>query len=303
MSRRRIVEVALRAYPLVVRKARGAEMRDTTLDLAGGSIWRLMVEGFGLVRGGLMARASGSVLASKRDLLSDCCARVAIVCGLLFFTSWLGSERWAYTSTRELAQQNIFHVIAEGLLLALATGLALVGRRRLAGIAGLGWIGLYLSRVLSRSYYWMLSGTTRFADDVHWVALIVVPLGCYLVMLIAPGSPRRRSGRLGWLLGVWLLGGIVAGPNAPLELFGSIGIENVLLIAVLAAGVCLLAVDAWRPVALALALLSFGLGAWTWLSVYGRYEDLPLVLTTTGPILLMSGAGARLLLARRRLPS
>src|SRR5580700_10029419 len=103
---------------------------------------------------------------------------------------------------------------------------------------------------------------------MHWVALITVPLACYLVMIVAPGAAQHRSARLGWLLAAWLLAGIVAGPEAPLELFGSIGFENVLFISILVVGTCSLAVDTWRPVALALTLLSFGLGAWTWASIF-----------------------------------
>jgi hypothetical protein len=277
-------------------------MRDTALDLSGRSIRRLIGECLGLVHGGLKARASGSAAASKRDLLSDCCARTAAVWGLVIFTVWLGEERWGYTSPHVIVTQSTFHVIAEGLLLVLATGLALVGYRRLAGLAGLAWVGFDLARVLSRPPAWWLPRAS-FAYDVHWVALIIVPLTCYLVMIVAPGTARHRSVRLGWLLGAWLLGGIVAEPNAPLELFGSIGFENVLLISILIAGICSLAVDTWRAVALALTLLSFGLGKWTLVPIFNQYEYLPLALTTLGPVMLMAGAATRLLTAHRGLPS
>jgi hypothetical protein len=122
-------------------------------------------------------------------------------------------------------------------------------------------------------------------------------------MIILPGTPPRHSRRLGWLLGAWLIGGITAPPQAPLELFASIGLENVLLIAILVAGVCLLAIDAWQPVAFALALLAFGLGDWTRDSFFGIYEYLPLALTTLGPLALMAAAAARLISARRGLPN
>ncbi|MFZ2050697.1 MAG: hypothetical protein WB698_05825 [Solirubrobacteraceae bacterium] len=302
MSRQRVVDIALRAYPPAVRNARGTEMRDTALDLSDHSVWRLIVESLGLARGGLKARASGSATASKRDLLSDCCARTAAVCGLVIFTVWLGEERWAYTSPHTIVTQSTGQVIAEGVLLALATGLALVGYRRLAGLSGVAWVGFYLARVLSRPPSWWLPHPS-FAYDMHWVAMIIVPLACYVVMIVAPGAAQHRSARLGWLLGAWLLGGIVAEPNAPLELFGSIGLENVLLISILIVGTCSLAVDTWRPVALALTLLSFGLGAWTWASTFDDYEYLPLALTTLGPVMLMAGTAARLLTARRGLPS
>jgi hypothetical protein len=115
-------------------------MRDAALDPLDRSLWRLMIESVGLARGGLEARASVSAPGSKRDLLFDCCARTATVCGLAIFTLLLGWERWLYTYTGRAATQGVSGVVAEGVpvivLLALATGLALVGRRRLAGLSG-----------------------------------------------------------------------------------------------------------------------------------------------------------------------
>lgn len=303
MSRQRIVDIALAVYPRSVRDAHGVEMRDTALDLAGNSIWRLMLESLGLARGGLNARACVSAPGSKRDLLSDCCARTVTVYGLVTFTLWLGSDRWISTSSEFAARSS--SVIAEWLpttaLLALATGLALAGYRRLAGLSGVAWVGFYLAVALSQDTWWARSSGVAY--EAHWVAFIVVPVACYLVMIILPGTRPRHSRRLGWLLGAWLIGGIVAPPQAPLELFASIGFENVLLIAILVAGVCLLATDTWRPIAFALALLAFGLGAWTWDSFFGTYEYLPLALTTLGPLVLMAAAAARLLSARRGLPN
>lgn len=62
-------------------------------------------------------------------------------------------------------------------------------------------------------------------------------------------------------------------------------------------------IDTRRAVAFALVLLSFGLGAWTWASIFDHYEYLPLMLTTLGPVVLMARAATRLLTARRGLPS
>lgn len=275
------------------------------LDLARRSILRLTAEGVGSARGGLRARAGARAPLSRRDLLSQCCARTATVYGLVMFVVWLGWERWTYTSTFASETRSVYGVVARGLplvvLLGLATGLALVGYRRLAGLAGLAWIGFYLAGVLSRPAFLFLRGS-NLAYDLHSLALIVVPLVCYLVMIVAPGAGDRRSQRLGWLLGAWLLGGIVAGPGAPLELFASIGTDNALLVSVLILGVCSLAIDGWRAVAFALALLAFGLGSWMWTLAIDRYEYLPLALTTLGPVLLMVGAAARMLSARRELP-
>jgi hypothetical protein len=251
---------------------------------------------------GLKTRADVRENARGRDLLSQCCARTATVYGLAMFVIWLGWERWSFTSTLRSETRSIYGVVAHGIplvvLLGLATGLALVGCRRMAGLAGLAWIGFYLVGVLSRPAL-RLPGASSIAYDLHAVTLIVVPLVCYVVMIWVPGAGELRSQRLGWLLGAWLLGGILAGPGAPLELFPSIGTENVVLVSVLILGVCSLALDGSRAVAFAFALLSFGLGAWVWVSVVDRYEYLSLGLTTLGPIVLMSGAATRLLSAWR----
>lgn len=86
----------------------------------------------------------------------------------------------------------------------------------------------------------------------------------------------------------------MAPPGAPLEIFASIGFTNVLLMAMLTVGACLLAIDTWRPLAFALSLLSFGLASWTWAPVIERYEPLPLALTALGPLALLAGAAVKL---------
>jgi hypothetical protein len=303
MSRQWIVDVALRAYPCEMRDSRGAEMRDTALDLSGHSPWRLVLESLSLARGGLRARASASAPPSRRDFLADCSAYAATVYGLMLLALLLGSLRWLYASS--LPSPGVGSLATKWLplvgLLAFSAGLALVGHRRLAGLAGMAWIGFYLAKTLNN--HTVLPSASHFAYDVHSVALTAVPLACYLVMIVVPVTRPRRSRRLGWLLGAWLLGGIVAPPQAPLELFGSIGFENALLISILIVGVFSLSVNAWRAVALALTLLAFGLGAWTSPFISDRYEYLPLALMTLGPIVLMAGATARLVSARRGLAS
>ncbi|HEY1689489.1 MAG TPA: hypothetical protein VGF95_11580 [Solirubrobacteraceae bacterium] len=209
----------------------------------------------------------------------------------------LGWERWLYTSAPHNAISAAEKELPILVLLAFATGFALAGYRRLAGLAGVAWIGFYLAQALTDRPF--LPTRSAFAYDLHWFALTIVPLVCYAVMIVIPSREARRSHRLGWLLGAWLLGGLVVPPGAPLELSASIGFENLLLIALLIVGGCMLAIDAWRPIAFALALLSFGLGAWTSISGIG-YEHLTLALTTLGAIALIAGAAARLLSARRK---
>lgn len=239
------------------------------------------------------ARASASAL-------TDCCALTVTVYGLALWTLWLGSERWIYTSAKGVLSGAIGHGLPVTVLLGLAIGLALVGHRRLSGFAGVAWIGFYLAGVLDQSSLWLL-GRSGAGYDMHRVALVIVPLVCYLVMIVAPGVTQRHSQRLGWLLGAWLVGGILAPPAPPLELFAWIGFDDVLLIAILLTGLCLLPIDPWRPIAFALALFSFGLGVWTWASIVERYEYLPMALTAVGPVLLMAGAAAKHLSEPRHL--
>lgn len=257
----------------------------------------IAVCGWVLARDRLTGLASATAPASERNLLADICALTATVYGLALWTLSLGSERWLYTSVKSVGGANAYGLLA-AVLLGLASGLALVGHRRLSGIAGLAWISFYLAGALDQPSFGLVE-RSGVGYDMHWIAFVVVPLACYMVMIVAPGATRRRSQRLGWLLGAWLVGGILAPPAPPLELFAWIGFENVLLIAIFIMGVCLLAIDPWRPVAFALALVSFGLGAWTWASIAERYEYLPMTLTTVGPVLLMAGAAVKHLSEQR----
>lgn len=290
--------------PSGVREGDEGEMRDTAIELAGGSRWRLALQSAALLCAGLKVRAAGSPPANKGEMISDCCARAATVWGLVVFTLLLGDERWRYTSSTGLKPVG---VIAEGLptigLLALATGLALIGYRRLAGTAGIAGVGFLLAIWLTMPR-WVLPHSSA-VRDLHLVAVCGVPAIWYAVMVIAPGERLRHPPRLAWLLVAWLLGGIFAAPNAPVDLFASIGMLNVLLLLIAVAGAFSLTVDIWRSVAFALVLLAFGLASATTEAFPGPgfYGELHLALTTIVPLALIAGAATKLIAARRSLPS
>lgn len=211
---------------------------------------------------------------------------------------WFGWQRWIYASSN-LGMLKPTGMVAEGLvrdvLIEVSAGLALVGYRRLAGASGIAWISIYLLETLNMPA-WSF-GRDRIAADVHWLSLIALPLAFYVVMLVVPRVGPLHPRRIGWLFGALLLAGLAAPPDAPLAMPSPLAFSSLLTIVVLIMGMRLLAVDAWRPVAFALALTPFALASWTLetSSIHRLGESLNLMLTTFGPLILIIGAAARLL--------
>jgi len=301
MSWDRIFDVALYAYPREMRDRVGTEMRDTALELSAGSRRRLISESFSLISGGLRARGGAPAPASKREMVADCCARAVTVWSLVTFALLLGWERLNYTPGHK-----IIGVIAEGLpatgLLALAAGLSLVGYRRLAGLAGIASIGFILAGALSPGSFLLWHSSSAY--HLRLAASYAVPTACYLVMVLAPAARRRSTRHLAWLLVVGLLGGISASPYPPVRLFPVVGLSNVLLLSVAIAGTYSLAVNVWRSIGFAVALIAFGIMSWTTgsLPVANLFDYLHAALTTLAPVALIATAAARLVSARRGLP-
>lgn len=272
------------------------------------------------VQPGLDARAETYAPTRRRDLLGDCCARAVTAWTLVIFTVWLGYERWGVTSGLLLGHKPgglgsaslplggpiAFAVCLE--LIALTVGLALIGYRRLAGFSGLAWVAFFLVRYLTAMAAWPSWQSSQFEleYEIRLAAFLIVPVACYVVMIVAPGHRPRHPQRLIWLLGAWLLGGIVMPPQAPVELLAAAWYPNVLLLCIAAVGVYSLAANPSRSVALALALLALGLPSFTSRSLLqfpDLREYLHFALTTLVPLALTAGATARLIAKRRGLPS
>ncbi len=256
MRAERVIRAALLAYPREVRRSRGDEMTATVLDLSKGSRSAFLRESLALLYGGLSARAGMSAEASTRQL-ADICALAATIWGSVMLCIWLGFDRAIY-ETQMFGGLATHAVIVEALL-ALSIGSALLNYRRVAGLSGLAWIGVFLeSRFRTR----LEIDRDVLAWCLHWVAFVLMPLCGYVVMLLALDDKRRRHPvRLGWLAGVILLGIVVAPPGGPLG--PGRWFEGIILLVMVIAGLVLLGASTRLPLALALALAGFGLSFWT----------------------------------------
>ncbi|MGH2833169.1 MAG: hypothetical protein ACRDK2_10385 [Solirubrobacteraceae bacterium] len=298
MRAERIIRAALWAYPRDVRRSRGDEMTATVLDLSEGSQWMLLQETLGLAYGGLSARAGMDPQASTRRL-ADICALAATIWGSVMLAIWLGFDRSIYEA--HMFGGLATHAVIAQALLALSIGSALLNHKRLAGVSGLAWIGVFMENALR----------TRIEIDkqvltwcLHWVAFVLVPLCGYVVMLLAPDDKRRRNpARLGWLAGVIALGIVVAPPGGLLG--PGVRFEGVIMLAMPITGLLLLPASTGVPLGLALALAGFGLSFWTgeMISHGQQHEYLLLGITTIGPILLTALAATRVRFTAKQLAS
>jgi hypothetical protein len=298
VSAERIIRAALRAYPREVRRARGDEMTATVLDLSEGSRSALLRETLALAYGGLSARAGIDPEATTRGL-ADVFALAATIWGSVALCIGLGSDRAIYEA--HMFGGLSTHAVIVDALLALSIGSMLLRYKRLAGISGVVWIGVFLESGLRTRV-----GIDRhvLAWSVHSVALVLIPLCGYVAMLLAPDEQRRRHpARLGWVAGLILLGIVVAPPGGPLG--PGLWFESAILLAMVIAGLVLLAVSTRLPLALALALAGFGFSLWAGVAIYPdrQHEYLVLGTTTLGPALLVALAATRVRFTRRQLAS
>jgi hypothetical protein len=273
-------------------------MTATVLDSSEGSRVVLLRETLALVYEGVSARAGMSTEASARQL-ADICALAATIWGSVMLCIWLGFDRAIYEA-QMFGGLSTHSVIVEALL-ALSIGSALLNYKRVAGLSGLTWIGVFLeSRFRTR----LEIDRDVLAWCLHWVAFVLMPLCGYVGMLLAPDDKRRRHpARLGWLAGVILLGIEVAPPGGPLG--PGRWFEGIILLVMVIAGLVLLGASTRLPLALALALAGFGLSFWTGelISRGEQHEYLLLGITTLGPMLLTALAATRLRYTHQQLAS
>ena len=196
MSRERIVRLALRAYPPLVRTSSGTEMVGTLLHSSGQSNAAFARELVDLVRRGLAARATSTARLGARRLIADgmCYGGTAIIAELLCVRvgdylshGQVGTGRgWAW----EIG------------LLALALALALVGYDRIAAICGF-------------AFFAVVTGVSWRSFDTNGLLLpdLIILVGCFAPMLIAPRQRRRDIRRLAWLVVIATLGAVFFTPR------------------------------------------------------------------------------------------
>lgn len=297
MSWERVVDLALHAYPRGVREARGAEMRGIVLQVGDRSRRKLVSESLALVGGGAQARAGEVALLGNRRLIAGSCALAVTAWGLIALVGELQLERTVYEVTGGHGPDTLDMLITS--LVAVSVELVLAGFDRLSGLCGLAWIGLALSTVASQRTAFPVGELFRHAD---WFASVLVPFGCYVVLIISPRGRRRDLWRLVWLLGAVLLGLLLRPGSASVP--GMAGITGILILAVAVAGVLSLASDPRHTIAFALVLIASGLSravreAGTGLDTHYLLQ---LLITTLVPMALMAGVAVRLVAARRSLP-
>jgi hypothetical protein len=192
VTRESRARIALRAYPKAIRASRGEEMIATLLDASGESSGRHRRELAALVAGGLRARArQRSLPGPTRDLADGFCYAATGLLALATAESVGIDARFAPHGA------SLWHLLVVGGALAAA----LAGYDRIASLAGAAWLIDPLAVVRGPQFGPLL-------------AFDVVPMVCFLVMLILPRRGPRRPARLAWLIPVVALG-ILAGAVGP----------------------------------------------------------------------------------------
>jgi len=236
----RAVRAALLAYPPDVRERLGAEMTATLLDVSRGSRRRFARELAGLAGAGLRARAERTAAQSGRRVVAD---------GVCLAAAWLMTLD---LSTLLAQRVRGLHdpLLAPGLLVLLGVALALVlvGHDRLAGAAALAWTAARFPALLAD-----VPGSALAV-----LAATVVPVACFVTLVLAPRRRRPDPRRLAWLLVPAVLV-VTFGPpsydQSPL-LVGLVAAAALLVV------LCALAPPAGDPrlaIALALPLLTLGI--------------------------------------------
>jgi hypothetical protein len=244
MRRARIAAVALLAYPRDVRLSSGAEMLDTVLDISNGSAWVLARESLALVRAGLRTRVRLNTQVGAKRLAADVCAQAATVWGALSLTS----SMWLFMAVRRSPD---FTELGYLTLIGVTIAFALLGYDRIAGLCGLGWM-VYLFEVLVAEDSNFGRHLQVPALGVHELAVLFVPFVGYIVMILSPRPRILNPRRVVWLAGAILV--VVAMRSHPDV---GVGPTDVLLMAILCAGLLVLPADPRLAIACVIVLAGF----------------------------------------------
>jgi len=179
VSRERLINAALRAYPRSVRDHHGSEMLSTVLDSTADAPRRLPREILDLVRVGLRSRATETAQPGVRRVIADGLCRGATWVMTLDLSTLLAQRM------RGMHDPLLSPVSIAGLAAVLAV--ALIGYDRLAGVGGLVW-------TVSRT-----PEVFHHHPSVDGLLPTVVPVICFAVLLLAPRRRAPMPHRLGWL--------------------------------------------------------------------------------------------------------
>lgn len=237
----------------------------------------------------------------RRGLGASSCALATSTWGLLTLVSVGALDRLTIEFGPMPGESDVVSSIVQALLV-ISVALAVVGYHRLAGISGLAWT--VASLVVLLVGYRLFSGLALSAD-ARWLAFHLVPTFCFGQMIVTPRRTRPDARRLALPFGAMLLGAVAAPDFFVPELLGLHGLADVLILFVAVVGVLSLASAPWRPIALALALIPFGMRAIVFelTSSFETHEYLLIALTTLLPAMLLATAVVRSPSARRRLAS
>jgi hypothetical protein len=168
-------------------------MPGMVLDAGEQSRRAFVRESGSLVLGGLRERRAITARAGTRRLLADSCCQAVLIWWTLWIISALNTEAIAGRSQQLLVQEVALPAIV---------ACALIGYERIAAVSGLAAIAASLPPGLQ-------------AQPV-FLAKVLVPIACLLVMVCAPRKRPRDARQLLWLLPLAVLAAL--GPYAHVSL-------------------------------------------------------------------------------------
>lgn len=177
MTREDLAALASLTLPRSIRESRGEEIIGTMLDCAGdGRRVRFVHELVALVGMGLRARCSGY---GSRRLLADGVCRGAILVMTLDLSTML-AQRLGGLQDPLLTWTSIA-------ILAMALATVLIGAERVAGVVALAWTLARLPQLVAHN------------PTFRGVAPTIVPVLCFVVLILAPRRRGLDPRRLAWL--------------------------------------------------------------------------------------------------------
>jgi len=269
MMRSGLARAALRCYPPVTRRARGAEMLDTLLEASSDRLAVFVWNVVSLLAAGLGERAR----ASARVSVGRTIAEAAKLASILYACLWLTADLAVLIERRGWHHAVLLYMV--GLLIILLAWSQ--GRQRLAGVIGLACtaaVGLVV---------------TRQPDLLLPVSIVqpILPALGYLIMAIAPTRERPSPGAVGALGALVVVSVVVPGTNA--IAFGQL----IVLATASIAGLAVFAVQPRLAIAAAIIWTAIGLG----MIAFASTQPAPwkLLVATAPAVLAATAARARVI--------